>query len=162
MCHQRFEAFVIRKLPAPGNGKHVPVIPLLNEPHIGSGGIRRIGDYDDLLTPCRWPEVLQHLPEQGVFGLIALGAFAPHQGKVDRNPLNVPVGQQHHDAKAKDVRMVLAEPGCVGHGMLGPTFALEGAVDDEVYKAIVGRGQSPHGLVDEPPQQGFAAPVCRT
>lgn len=38
MRHQGFEAFAIFEFPAPGDRKHVPVIQLLDEPHIGSGG----------------------------------------------------------------------------------------------------------------------------
>ncbi len=132
MRHQRFETFAIFAFPAPGNSKHVPVIQGLNETHIGSGGLRRIGHDDHFSTPRRRTEVAQHLPEHGIFGLIVGSVFAPHQGKVDRNPVHVPVGQQHHDAKAEDVGMGLTEPGFVGHGMLGAAFALERAVGDEI------------------------------
>src|SRR3712207_8068793 len=46
------------------------VAQLLDQVHVGPGGIRGVRDDHHLLAPGRGPEIAQHLPKQGVFGLI--------------------------------------------------------------------------------------------
>ena len=76
-----------------------------------------------------------------------------------RSKRDTHLGHQDDDAKAEHIRMMLREPTFVGHGMLGTTFAFEGAVAPQVQQPIVWRGQSAHGLGGEPPQQGFGTPL---
>jgi hypothetical protein len=161
MRHQVFDGFASGKFPRPREGHGVPVAQRLDNGQIDPGGVSRIGGDHDLLAPGRAPELLQHLAKQGVFGLVVGIVFPSDQGEIYRDAIDIPLGHKEDDAEAEDIRMVPAEARFLGHRMLGAPFALEGAVADQIQETILGWGQGLQGLLGEPPQQGFRAPIRR-
>ena len=113
---------------------------------------------EHVLAPGRGPKIAPHLPQQGIFLLIPGVVLAAQQGKVHRDAQDAPLGHQEHEAQATDVRMMRAEPGGGGHGMLFAALAFEGTVADERAQPIGGWGQGLHSLVGAPPQQRFGPP----
>jgi hypothetical protein len=132
VSHLRFERFAIGILPGPRQRKDVPVVQIVYETEIGAGDIGGIGYHDALLAPGWWLEVAQHLAKQGIFGLVVGRVLAAEQGKIDEDMVDIPLRHQDDDAKPKDIRMMLTEPGFVGYRMLGTPLFLEGAVAYEV------------------------------
>jgi hypothetical protein len=47
------------------------------------------------------------------------GFHAAQQGNIDGDAVDVPLRHHDDEAKPKDIQMMLAEPGFVGHRMLG-------------------------------------------
>jgi hypothetical protein len=128
MVDKGCEGFPIGELPGPWEGHDGPIAQLLDQGQVGSGGISGIGHHHDLLTPGRPLEVFEHLPKQGVFGLVVGSLFAPKESEVHRDA--VAVLRRHEDdaPQAIEVRMMLTEARVLSDWRLLPPRGLEGAV----------------------------------
>jgi hypothetical protein len=162
MGDEGFERLPIGELPGTGSCHHIPVALRLDQRHIGARGIGGVGGDHQLLAPGRAPKRLQHVPKQGIFGLVGRIVCAADEREIDWDAIRSPLRHEDDDPKAEDVGMVLAEAGLLGHGMLWPSLALERAVADQIENAILGWGKRLQSLVGKPPQQGPAAPIRRT
>jgi hypothetical protein len=100
--------------------------------------------------------------KQGVFGLVVGIGCPADQGEIYRDAIDIPLGHEEDDPKAKDVRMIPAEPRFVGYWVLGAPLAFERTVADQIEDAILGRRQGLQGLLGEPPQQRLRAPIGGT
>jgi hypothetical protein len=157
--HQRFERLPIGKFPGAGKRQDVPLAQRLDQRHIGLRGLGGIGSDHDLLAPDRPSAFVEHLPKQGIFGLVVGIILAPDHGEIYRETIDMPWRHEPDDPEAKDIGIVLAQTGSLGHWMLGPTCALQGTVAHQRQEAVLGWGPSLQGLVGEPLQQGLRAPV---
>jgi hypothetical protein len=142
MSDERLAGLAIGEFPGAGQGQHLPGAQLLNQGHVRPGGRGGVGDDDELLGPGWGPEVAQPLAAQGVFGLIGGIVLAPEQRTIDRDTIDAPLGQQNDEAESEPIRMVLAEACRLGHGMLGPPLALQGAVGDQREEPSLGGGKA--------------------
>jgi len=151
MADEGLERLPVGPLPGAGEGHDVPIAPRVDQLPIGPGSVGGLGYPDDLLAPGWRPEMLEQLPQQGIFRVGARRALAPDQGESHRAARDVPLGHEEDDAKANDRRMVPVEARVVGHRRLGAPCALEGAVAHQRPEAIRGWSKSLQGLVGKPP-----------
>jgi HIRAN domain len=107
---------------------------------MGPGGIRRIGSDHQLLAP----------------------GWAPDQRHIHREAIGLPRRHEAHEPKAENGGMILAEARLLGHRMLEPPVALEGAVAHQRQEAVLRGGKGLQGWLDKPPQPRLRAPVCGT
>jgi hypothetical protein len=158
---QRFEGFAIGEFSGPRQREHILIAQRLDQAHVGPEGIGGVRDDDDLLAPGRRPDITQHLPEQGVFGLIGGIVLASEQRNIDREAIDAPVDREEYDAKPEDIGLQVPEPGFLRHRIFGASLALDGAVADEREEPICGGRQCLQDLVGKPPQQCLRAPRGR-
>jgi hypothetical protein len=85
MRHQVFDGFPMGKFPRPGESPDIPVAQRLDQGQVGPGGVGGIDGGDHLLAPGRASEFLEHLPKQGVFGLV-VGIVAAGQTGQEHGP----------------------------------------------------------------------------
>src|SRR5262249_33867036 len=166
MGHEVFERFLLHRFPGPGDRKdkapaagRIGLVPVLDHPHVGLGGIGGIPAHNDQLGPPRWDKRLHHLAKQGIFAAIRRMAFGQNEPKTRRHAIVVPCRHQQHEAQAKKPGMMLTDTPFLRHRILGAAFVGVTAVAKQRQDAVGWRRQGDQEILRQPADEQMYIPI---